>query len=865
MESIKQEIAKLEETLKNPNLMAGMKANLERRLKSLKSEISGGKQESKKPEQKILIVKPSHGLDQPATKPTTSDKATFNRLFKIGMGKPTGIEATEWSKAKEIVENAVTLGWVDAFDFGQDKPKYTTSKKADKTGLTITKIADKVWNKLHVDSVKKVAPSKSPAKKETSSSVPYLIVETWNGEGYSDDNGIREIKKFTSNVEAKAYTKTLIKTTGLVTEDEPLENGWSYESADDYGSFQFFKLKPSDYGLIVFTNVNEAKVLNESSYTVALKMAIKQFKEFGLEDFNDIEDKKNGKDRYFFSNEELNYKQLAGDTDESDYQFQKINNPLSEKKAPAKKKSTPAPKVSLADQKESKLKRAKPKAKYKVGQEVDITWGEEFGKTGKVEEVYYDKSSAKYGGSGYIYSVNGTSKEIGEANISHKGSLKWLKEVTLIALDKDVMIDRKLEDKMHDSLKWSIQTPTEFANQHFKSSKPTPNPKKAPAKKKSTIAQKKASVIIEKPIGIIKEDLGKPAEINKFIEYVSGFYGKQGIYAKDFNGGFTKTQIEKAVSKYISDPKTNWGDGDSVDRELMRDRYLIPLFHKKPTKKKKSTIAQKKASVKAKATTLYLIKYDGASGTNLQFITEASSPADAKKKFYSYMGVTDKIKSDPIKVASSYVKNVKKIDGKYWRVSDYSKPVKAKAPAPKKKSTIAQKKASVKAKSPAKNNQISRSELSKGLSVKVEPRSSRGSIVAGTISDILTKSETHPYGILVRLKNGIEGRVKEIAKVKAPAPAKKKSTIAQKKASVKAKAPAKKKAQAKKKSSAKEKIEALRKNPKYKEMLKGRTDKEISSDLKRKALPEGKRISKDGNVYYERRPEKSDKDGRRQI
>ena len=71
MDTIKQEIAKLEETLKNPNLMAGMKANLERRLKSLKSEISGGKQESKKPEQKILIVKPSHGLEQPATKSTT--------------------------------------------------------------------------------------------------------------------------------------------------------------------------------------------------------------------------------------------------------------------------------------------------------------------------------------------------------------------------------------------------------------------------------------------------------------------------------------------------------------------------------------------------------------------------------------------------------------------------------------------------------------------------------------------------------------------------------------------------------------------------------------------------------------------------
>jgi len=48
-------------------------------------------------------------------------------------------------------------------------------------------------------------------------------------------------------------------------------------------------------------------------------------------------------------------------------------------------------------------------------------------------------------------------------------------------------------------------------------------------------------------------------------------------------------------------------------------------------------------------------------------------------------------------------------------------------------------------------------------------------------------------------------------------------------------------------------------------MLKGVPAKKIASDLKRRALPEGKRISKDGNVYYEHRMEKSDKDQRRKI
>jgi len=66
------------------------------------------------------------------------------------------------------------------------------------------------------------------------------------------------------------------------------------------------------------------------------------------------------------------------------------------------------------------------------------------------------------------------------------------------------------------------------------------------------------------------------SEINDFIDYMSEFYGKQGLYAKDYNGGFTREQIAAAVDKYVKDKETNWGHGDSVDRELTRDKYLAP-------------------------------------------------------------------------------------------------------------------------------------------------------------------------------------------------------------------------------------------------------------------------------------------------
>jgi hypothetical protein len=69
----------------------------------------------------------------------------------------------------------------------------------------------------------------------------------------------------------------------------------------------------------------------------------------------------------------------------------------------------------------------------------------------------------------------------------------------------------------------------------------------------------------------------------QFFTYVSDYYGKNGMYKDDYEGGFTEDQIEEAVLKYIADPKTNWGGGDTVDRELTRDKYLVPLLSKSST------------------------------------------------------------------------------------------------------------------------------------------------------------------------------------------------------------------------------------------------------------------------------------------
>lgn len=58
-----------------------------------------------------------------------------------------------------------------------------------------------------------------------------------------------------------------------------------------------------------------------------------------------------------------------------------------------------------------------------------------------------------------------------------------------------------------------------------------------------------------------------------------------------------------------------------------------------------------------------------------------------------------------------------------------------------------------------------RADIKVGMKVKIVQKKDQrsGNLTEGIISDILTKSGTHPHGIKVRLQSGIVGRVKEIS------------------------------------------------------------------------------------------------------
>jgi len=61
-------------------------------------------------------------------------------------------------------------------------------------------------------------------------------------------------------------------------------------------------------------------------------------------------------------------------------------------------------------------------------------------------------------------------------------------------------------------------------------------------------------------------------------------------------------------------------------------------------------------------------------------------------------------------------------------------------------------------------NGIVRADIKPGTRVKVVQKQDQRSekLTEGIVKDVLTKSDTHPHGIKVRLESGIVGRVKKL-------------------------------------------------------------------------------------------------------
>jgi hypothetical protein len=108
----------------------------------------------------------------------------------------------------------------------------------------------------------------------------YIVIDTWNGDGYTSENGT-EIKTFQTKKEALKYAKESrkeminmyadIKDPYTPYEIDDNVFGWGDEQIGDYGSYQVHELKDNDYAIEIIPNYNEVFILTKEKYEQRIK------------------------------------------------------------------------------------------------------------------------------------------------------------------------------------------------------------------------------------------------------------------------------------------------------------------------------------------------------------------------------------------------------------------------------------------------------------------------------------------------------------------------------------------------------------------------------------------------------------------
>ena len=104
----------------------------------------------------------------------------------------------------------------------------------------------------------------------------YIVVDTWNGEGYSSENGA-EIRIFDNKEQASYHCRVEAYKQKIedVMKVEKVENGYEFydiseDGVDDSGSYRYYPLPKDAYAVEIRANVNEVRILNQVEFSKAL-------------------------------------------------------------------------------------------------------------------------------------------------------------------------------------------------------------------------------------------------------------------------------------------------------------------------------------------------------------------------------------------------------------------------------------------------------------------------------------------------------------------------------------------------------------------------------------------------------------------
>ena len=115
----------------------------------------------------------------------------------------------------------------------------------------------------------------------------YIVYETWNGEGYSEENKAC-LMNFVNEDKAKEYIREMVNEATSVIgfeKDEQFstDSHLIYTDDEDAGAYGYIKFEDWMYGVEIACNVNEVRVLSKEDFELNLAGSI----EFSEEDIED--------------------------------------------------------------------------------------------------------------------------------------------------------------------------------------------------------------------------------------------------------------------------------------------------------------------------------------------------------------------------------------------------------------------------------------------------------------------------------------------------------------------------------------------------------------------------------------------------
>jgi hypothetical protein len=115
----------------------------------------------------------------------------------------------------------------------------------------------------------------------------FVIISSWNGEGYSYQN-TAEVLDFIRVEDVQDYLEHLLVLQGESVDPNDFMGPlipWkversplciTYENSEDAGSFQAFEFTSEVYGVIISTNVNDVDVVDEGAWNDRVMIALQQ-------------------------------------------------------------------------------------------------------------------------------------------------------------------------------------------------------------------------------------------------------------------------------------------------------------------------------------------------------------------------------------------------------------------------------------------------------------------------------------------------------------------------------------------------------------------------------------------------------------